>query len=108
MTKNKEKELKPKPILEVSYTKDFRKEWSKISDGGIRDLSELKKVMLLLIVNDGPLTAEWKDHQLKGVMSKYRECHVGGDYLLVYTIEKTKDWGAIVFCRTGTHAQIFN
>ena len=64
----------------------------------------LKDVMLLLIANDAPLGPEWLDHALKGEWADNRECHVGGDFLLIYQVEDN----AIVFVRVGTHAELFN
>lgn len=61
--------------------------------------------MLLIIANDAPLPAEWKDHALSGDWADHRECHVGGDFLLIYTIDE-KD-NLVVFTRAGTHAELF-
>ena len=47
----------------------------------------LKEAMLLLVANDGPLGAEWLDHALKGSWGDHRECHIGGDFLLIYQLE---------------------
>lgn len=64
--------------------------------------------MLLLIANDAPLGPEWFDHPLKGEWSGSRECHIGGDFLLIYQVEEgSGKRGAIVFVRTGTHAELF-
>ena len=61
--------------------------------------------MILLIANDGPLGAEWKDHELKGAVWKgCRECHIGGDFLLVYRIGEE---GTVVFVTTGSHSELF-
>lgn len=57
----------------------------------------------MLIANDGPLPAEWLDHPLKGKLAGYRECHVGGDFLLMYKPTETE----VVFVRAGTHAELF-
>ncbi len=53
--------------------------------------------MLLLISNSGPLPSEYKDHALIGNWSGYRECHVGGDFLLIYRVDDTKVPGYIIF-----------
>lgn len=67
-------------------------------------MRRLKEAMLLLIANDLPLGAEWLDHALKGEWVDYRECHIGGDFLLIYEVE-----GNIInFVRTGTHAELFS
>lgn len=91
------------------YTKKFQKDYERLSRSGRYDMNRLKEVMLLLVANDEPLGAEWLDHPLKGEWSAYRECHVGGDFLLIYEIdEKAGRRGSIVFVRTGTHAELFN
>ncbi|WP_082086156.1 type II toxin-antitoxin system YafQ family toxin [Komagataeibacter europaeus] len=43
------------------------------------------------------------DHPLKGDWADHQECHVGGDFLLIYQ----KDEEKIVFVRTGSHADLF-
>jgi mRNA interferase YafQ len=67
-------------------------------------MNRLKEAMMLLIANDTPLSPEWLDHPLKGDWVDHRECHIGGDFLLIYQIEGN----AINFVRTGTHAELFN
>jgi len=36
-----------------------------------------------------------------------RDCHIRGDWLLVYRIVETKDGEEVIFIRTGTHAELF-
>ena len=43
--------------------------------------------MLLLLANEAPLGPERRDHALKGSWTHYRECQVGGDFLLIYRID---------------------
>jgi len=72
-------------------------------------MSRLKEAMLLLIANDAPLGPEWKDHPLKGEWARYRECHIGGDFLLIYQIDDTVGKSGMVnFVRAGTHSELFN
>lgn len=64
--------------------------------------------MLLLAENDAPLGPEWNDHALNGERSKCRECHVGGDSLLIYRLDETAvSCGIIVSVRAGTHCDLF-
>ena len=64
--------------------------------------------MLLLIANDAPPGPERRDHALKGSWAPFRECHIGGDFLLIYRIDDTdRPSGAIYFARAGTHAELF-
>ena len=86
------------------FTKAFTKDWERLSRSSRYDLRRLKEAMLLLIANDAPLGPEWLDHPLKGNWSDHRECHIGGDFLLIYRL----DGDAIVFVRTGTHADLFS
>jgi len=64
----------------------------------------LKEAMILLIANDAPLGAEWKDHALKGEWADHRECHIGGDFLLIYQSENN----TLNFVRAGTHSELFS
>ena len=41
------------------------------------EIGTLKEVMLLLIVNAGPLPPEWKDHERVGDWRGHPECHAG-------------------------------
>ncbi|WP_230676761.1 type II toxin-antitoxin system YafQ family toxin [Yersinia alsatica] len=91
----------------ADYTKDFLKDWEKLSRSGRYDMHRLKQAMLLLIANDMPLGAEWLDHSLKGDWQDFRECHVGGDFLLIYKLSNHSKTSQIVFVRTGTHAELF-
>lgn len=64
--------------------------------------------MLFLIANDAPLGPEFKDHALKGSWQSYRECHVGGDFLLIYSIDASDGpGGSVAFARAGTHTELF-
>ncbi len=85
------------------FTKAFVKDWERLSRSGRYDLNRLKEVMLLLIANDAPLPAERQDHALKGNWVDHRECHVGGDFLLIYQC----DANMVVFVRSGTHSDLF-
>ena len=48
------------------YTRNFLKDWDRLSRTGRFNMGQLKEAMLLLIANDGPLGPEWLDHTLKG------------------------------------------
>lgn len=90
------------------HTKAFLKDWTRLSHSGRYDMKQLKEVMLLLIANDAPLGPEWVDHPLAGEWADHRECHVGGDFLLIYRMEEASVSGQIVFVRAGTHSELFD
>jgi mRNA interferase YafQ len=87
----------------ADYTKTFLKDWQRLSHSGRYDMVRLKEVMILLIANDEPMSAEWLEHALKGEWADHRQCHIGGDFLLIYQIEGN----AINFVRAGTHSEMF-
>jgi mRNA interferase YafQ len=89
----------------ADFTRQFVKDWDRLNRTARYDMRQLKRVMLLLISNEGPLPAEWKDHALKGDWADHRECHVGGDFLLVYTLDEKAN--LVVFTRAGTHSELF-
>ena len=90
------------------YTKSFLQDWERLSRSGRYNMKQLKEVMLLLIANDGPLGPEWLDHPLKGDWTNHRECHVGGDFLLIYRLDGKGQHEMVVFIRAGTHAELFD
>ena len=51
-----------------------------------------------------PLGVEWLDHALKGEWADHRECHIGGDFLLIYQVRGHD----INFVRSGTHSELFS
>jgi mRNA interferase YafQ len=90
------------------YTRDFLKDWQRLSHSGRYNMNQMKEAMTLLIANDGPLPPEWLDHALAGEWAGHRECHVGGDFLLIYTLDDAGKSGAVVFVRSGTHSELFS
>jgi mRNA interferase YafQ len=96
------------PPRAADYAKPFLKDWERLSRSGRFDMNRLKEGMLSLIANDAPLGPEWLDHPLKGEWHGCRECHIGGDFLLVYKLDESGKTGLIVFVRAGTHADLFD
>lgn len=78
------------------YTREFHKDWQNLSHSGRYDMNELKEAMLLLVANDGPLPPEWLDHPLTGDWVGHRECHIGGDFLLIYRLDDSGKSGLVV------------
>lgn len=102
-SKEKEKKAGTKPPLRSNYTKQFQKDFQRLTRSGRYDMALLKKVMQLLIANKGPLPKNYKDHALNGDMKDHRECHVRGDFLLIYKIASV----GIIFSRVGSHSELF-
>lgn len=90
------------------YTNVFLKDWQRLSHSGRYDMNRLKEAMMLLIANSAPLPPEWLDHPLTGDWGGHRECHIGGDFLLIYTVDDAGKHGVVVFVRCGTHSELFS
>ena len=66
-------------VIETNiYKKDFKK--------SIKQNKDLNKLFIVLekLIMDIKLEPKYKDHQLKGELKEYRECHIEPDWLLVY------------------------
>ena len=80
-----------------SFIKDSRN--NKITD------QQATKLFLYIasLLKDESLPVESRDHALNGEWSDFREFHIGGDTLVIYTL----DDDFVYLARLGTHAQLF-
>lgn len=62
-------------------------------------------VAIELLSQTGKLPKEYKPHKLSGKYLGKWECHIKGDWLLVWE-QKEKEL-ILLFTNTGTHADIF-
>ena len=86
-----------------SRTSQFKKD-VKLAGRRGKALAALKAVMDLLM--DGEvLSAEYKDHPLRGNFAGSRDCHVEPDWVLIYTLAENNTH--VRFERTGTHSDLF-
>jgi len=88
-------------MIAFRTTGRFEKEFKLAAKRG-KDVSKLQAIMRAL-VQEVALDPRLKDHALKGEFVGRRECHVEPDWLLVYKREPD----AVIFERTGTHADLF-
>lgn len=91
-------------MFQPVYTKQFRKDLKRIEGSGNKNIEKLKVVVRVLLEGKR-LDPSYKDHNLRGNYKNRRECHIEPDWLLVYKI--VIDEKAIIFERTGSHADIF-
>ena len=90
------------------YTKDFLKDWQRLSHSGRYDMNRLKEAMTLLIANDGPLPPEWLDHPLTGEWAGHRVFFNDTATTEIYTLDDSGKSGLVVFVRSGTHSELFS
>ena len=57
-----------------------------------------------ILLSGKKLPRKYKDHQLKGKFSKFRELHIQPDGLLIYTKNDTEL--ILTLSRTGSHSEL--
>ena len=57
-----------------------------------------------LLANEQPIPAQYKPHMLHGDYKGCMECHVQGDFLLVWMDEKRN---IVELVRLGSHSELF-
>lgn len=102
MAKQEKKQKRATLPKRTAHTPEFRKSWERYNRAGRRDMNEVRTVMSLLFLGE-PLPAEYLDHELKGDWAQSRECHIGGDFLLVYQDHAD----LITFVDLGSHSELF-
>jgi mRNA interferase YafQ len=90
-------------MLQIIPTKQFKKDLKRIAKDSTKDLNKLNKIVNLL-AEQKQLPKEHKDHQLKGKLRNYRECHIEPDWLLIYRVQN--DILVLSLVRTGSHSDL--
>ena len=90
-------------MLKFETTSKFRKDVKRVTKRGL-DMS-LMAAAVQILLEEKPLPPKYNDHELKGVYSGFRECHILPDWLLIYQVDK----GALILTatRTGSHSDLF-
>lgn len=87
----------------VKFTSKFKKDYKLAIKRGYS--IKLLEEAVSLLADGKSLPEKYVDHVLSGNWTVYRECHIQGDWLLVYRIES--DVLVLTLARTGTHADLF-
>ncbi len=90
-------------MYQIQYTARMKKDVKRMKKRG-KDMAKLVTVLSLLASGNG-LPVEYRDHQLSGRLSDFRECHIEPDWLLMYQI--FDDVLIITATGTGTHSDLF-
>jgi mRNA interferase YafQ len=87
--------------MKLFRTKIFKKDYQKLK---MTDTQYAKHIKFLSALIDGKeLPLEARNHNLIGNYSGFKEFHVGGDLLVIYSIEDH----ILRLTRIGTHSQLF-
>ena len=88
-------------MKQLSQTKQFSKDIKLMRKRG-KDLAKIEAIVRQLAEGQS-LDARHKDHPLGGEWVGTRDCHIEGDWLLLYSTGE--DWLRLE--RTGTHSDLF-
>lgn len=89
-------------MLQQSKTKPFRRQYKQMIKRG-RDITLLDDIMKK-IINEEPLPVSCRNHPLHGEWEGSYDCHIQGDWVLIYEIDRAA--GKVSFQRTGTHSDL--
>jgi mRNA interferase YafQ len=89
-------------VLTPVWSGRFKRDVRRAQKRG-KEMARLKAVLLLLI-EEKPLPASYRDHPLKGDWHGFRDLHIEPDWLLLYRVQGEE----LQLARTGTHADLFH
>lgn len=90
-------------MYKVQMTKTFRKDVERCRKRGY-DLNILKEAIRRLEI-DGKLPQVYRPHKLSGQYAGSWECHLKGEWLLVWEQDDTEL--TLLFTGSGTHSDLF-
>lgn len=89
-------------MRELRYTGRFKKDLKRILNQP-KKLKALQKVLDML-KNEIPLPEKYREHILHGEYAGCVECHIEGDFLLIWFDEK---FNTLALFRLGSHSELF-
>jgi len=89
-------------MLDIFYSNQFKRDFKKLRKLPILDLKIIFEVISTL-ENEDTLDIKYRDHELIGHWSNFRECHIKPDLLLIYK----KQASTLQLARIGSHNELF-
>ena len=86
-------------------TSSFKKDAKLLKKRG-EDMAKLDRVVLLIAMED-PLPPSYGAHPLHGNWEGCMDCHIDGDWVLIYELHDDANPKQVTFHRTGTHSDLF-
>ena len=86
----------------IKYSGQFKKDFKKYRN----DRSKVEKLLevIRMLENEIELPSKYKLHKLTGNYKDCWECHIDGDYLLIWIDESVQ---IIKVIRLGSHSELF-
>ena len=89
--------------LQIVLSKQFQKDLKLAKKRGF-NIEELE-IVVNMLAQQKTLPQKYKDHNLSGNYSNFRECHIKPDWLLIYKQDENEL--LLILFRTGTHSDLF-
>lgn len=89
-------------MKELRYTRQFKKDLKRFLNQP-KKLQALQEVLDML-KQEIPLPEKYRLHSLQGTYTGCLECHIEGDYLLIWFDEDTD---TLALFRLGSHSELF-
>ena len=87
--------------FKLARSNSFKRSFKKIK---LTDDEESNYIEIIYkLLNDEELETKYKDHQLKGNLKEFRECHIKPDLLLMYRINDD----VLELVDIGSHSELF-
>ena len=91
-------------VFIVKFTTAYKKSYKRMKKRGL-DMSLLNEIIDTL--RQGKVLEEkYRDHELKGNLKGFRECHIQPDWLLIYLVDN--DILTLMLIDTGSHADLLD
>lgn len=88
----------------IEWTSQFKRDYKREKRGRYRLRLDAELARLVgVLADDQPLEPRFRDHQLSGEWSDYRDCHVRPDLVLIY---KKPDGDTLQLVRLGSHSEL--
>lgn len=88
-------------MLDIVRKSQFKKDFKRLRSAN-RNLGVMASVIGKL-QSGQKLEESFRDHVLGGNWKDHRECHLAGDWLLIYQVTDKE----LVLVRTGSHSELF-
>ena len=90
------------------YTKLFRRQYKKYDRTKHHAIDKIDAVLQTLIRKQ-TLPSHWRDHALHGEWKGCRDCHIEGDWILIYELGvNADDQETITFHAMDNHENLFD
>jgi len=89
-------------MKKLQPTTQYKKDYKRIKNNPVK-VKALKEVLEMLI-NEQPIPEDYYPHMLKGEYKGCMECHIQGDFLLIWFDDEEE---IIELVRLGSHSELF-